>query len=75
MAYLSAGIGFCFMTQIGRYAQIIKQLILTAKALLDRDPHPSEATIAESIAGNMCRCTGYLPILRAIVAVAAEGNG
>lgn len=49
-------------------------MILTAKALLDRDPHPSEATIAESIAGNMCRCTGYLSILRAIGAVAAEGN-
>jgi carbon-monoxide dehydrogenase small subunit len=49
-------------------------MILTAKALLDRDPDPSEATIAEAIAGNMCRCTGYLPILQAIGAVAAEGD-
>jgi aerobic carbon-monoxide dehydrogenase small subunit len=49
-------------------------MILTAKALLDQEPHPSETTIAEAIAGNMCRCTGYLPILRAIGAVAAEGD-
>jgi len=48
-------------------------MILTAKALLDRDPHPSQETIAEAIAGTMCRCTGYLPILRAIGA-AAQGN-
>ncbi|MFQ5522044.1 MAG: (2Fe-2S)-binding protein [Acidimicrobiia bacterium] len=47
-------------------------MILTAKALLDTDPHPSEETIAETISGNMCRCTGYLPIIRAISAVAAE---
>jgi carbon-monoxide dehydrogenase small subunit len=50
-------------------------MILTAKALLDHDPHPSRETIAEAIAGTMCRCTGYLPILRAIGAVAAlEGR-
>ncbi len=49
-------------------------MILTAKALLDREAHPSEATIAEAIAGNMCRCTGYLPIVRAIAAVADEGG-
>ena len=47
-------------------------MILTAKALLDRDPHPTDREITEAIAGNMCRCTGYLPIVRAIAAVAAE---
>lgn len=47
-------------------------MILTAKALLDREPHPGAGEIAEAIAGNMCRCTGYLPILRAVAAVAAE---
>jgi carbon-monoxide dehydrogenase small subunit len=50
-------------------------MILTAKALLDRDPHPSQEAIAEAIAGTMCRCTGYLSILRAIGAVAAEEDG
>ncbi len=47
-------------------------MILTAKALLDRDPQASRETIAEAIAGNMCRCTGYLPIVRAVASV-AEG--
>lgn len=47
-------------------------MILTAKALLDRDPSPTDEAIAEAIAGNMCRCTGYLPIVRAIAAAAEE---
>ena len=34
--------------------------------LLDRDPDPSEATIREAICGNICRCTGYENIVRAI---------
>jgi len=46
-------------------------MILTAKALLDREPHPSDEQITEAIAGNMCRCTGYLPIIRAVATVAA----
>ena len=46
-------------------------MILTAKALLDADPHPTEETIAAAISGTLCRCTGYLPIIRAISAVAA----
>ena len=49
-------------------------MILTAKALLDRDPSPSEQTIAEAIAGNMCRCTGYVSIVRAIAAVVEENQ-
>ncbi|MEE8486161.1 MAG: (2Fe-2S)-binding protein [Acidimicrobiia bacterium] len=49
-------------------------MILTAKALLDRDPNPSEETIAEAIAGNMCRCTGYLSILSAVAAVTEENQ-
>lgn len=49
-------------------------MILTAKALLDRDPHPHPEEVKRAIAGNMCRCTGYLPIVRAVVA-ASEGGG
>jgi carbon-monoxide dehydrogenase small subunit len=41
-------------------------MILTAKALLERNPHPTRVEIAEALAGNMCRCTGYLPIFKAI---------
>jgi carbon-monoxide dehydrogenase small subunit len=48
-------------------------MVLTAKALLDRNPSPDREEIAEAIAGNMCRCTGYLPIVRAIAAAAGSG--
>ncbi|MDE3077401.1 MAG: (2Fe-2S)-binding protein [Chloroflexota bacterium] len=41
-------------------------MILSAKALLDGNPSPSEDDIRESIAGNLCRCTGYSRIVQAI---------
>jgi aerobic carbon-monoxide dehydrogenase small subunit len=46
-------------------------IVLTAKALLDRTPHPTPAQIRGAIAGNLCRCTGYDKIVRAISAAAA----
>jgi carbon-monoxide dehydrogenase small subunit len=45
-------------------------MILTAKALLDRNPHPTEGEIRREIAGNFCRCTGYDKIVEAILAAA-----
>jgi carbon-monoxide dehydrogenase small subunit len=47
--------------------------ILSAKALLDVNPHPSREEIKEAIAGNLCRCTGYVKIIEAIEAVAKQG--
>ena len=44
-------------------------VILTAKALLDTNPQPTEAQIRQAIAGNLCRCTGYDKIVRAIMKV------
>src|SRR4051812_40034515 len=41
-------------------------MMLTARALLDRDPDPSEADIREAISGQMCRCTGYKNIITSI---------
>lgn len=41
-------------------------MILTAKALLDRNPAPSETDIQRAISGNFCRCTGYNKIVTAI---------
>jgi carbon-monoxide dehydrogenase small subunit len=41
-------------------------MVLTAKALLERDPDPSEADIRQALAGNVCRCTGYVFIVDAI---------
>jgi len=40
--------------------------VLVAKALLDEDPSPSEEKIKEALSGNLCRCTGYTSIVRAI---------
>jgi len=44
--------------------------ILTAKAFLDANPNPTERQIREAIAGNLCRCTGYDKIVRAIMRAA-----
>ena len=48
-------------------------MILSAKALLDENPKPTAEEIKFAIAGNLCRCTGYVKIIEAIQAV-AEGN-
>ena len=45
-------------------------MLLSAKALLDANPHPTREQIREGISGNLCRCTGYQKIVDAIEAVA-----
>jgi len=42
--------------------------IMSAKALLDKNPQPSEAEVREAVSGNYCRCTGYTKIVEAILA-------
>jgi carbon-monoxide dehydrogenase small subunit len=46
--------------------------IVAAKALLERNPDPTEAEVRCWLAGNLCRCTGYDKIVRAVLAAAAE---
>ena len=46
-------------------------VILNAKAFLDTNPNPTEAQVRQAIAGNLCRCTGYDKIVRAILKAAA----
>ncbi len=41
-------------------------MILSAKALLDKNPEPNEDEIKEALAGNLCRCTGYVKIVKAV---------
>ena len=50
-------------------------VILAATELLERNPNPSEEEIKEAISGNLCRCTGYLPIVEAIGNVARIQRG
>jgi carbon-monoxide dehydrogenase small subunit len=47
-------------------------MMMTAVALLERDPSPSELEIRQAISGNLCRCTGYVNIVKAIQAAAAD---
>jgi aerobic-type carbon monoxide dehydrogenase small subunit (CoxS/CutS family) len=49
-------------------------MILSAKALLDRRSDPTEEEIRTSIAGNFCRCTGYVQIVEAIEMAARAGK-
>ncbi|MEM7422425.1 MAG: (2Fe-2S)-binding protein [Pseudomonadota bacterium] len=44
-------------------------MLMAAKALLDRNPRPSRDEVIDAISGNLCRCTGYEPIVDAILAV------
>jgi aerobic carbon-monoxide dehydrogenase small subunit len=41
-------------------------VLITARALLDRNPHPSEEEICEALVGNLCRCTGYVRIIQGV---------
>ncbi|WP_394689417.1 (2Fe-2S)-binding protein [Hoeflea sp.] len=48
-------------------------MLMSARALLDKNPQPTREQVIEAISGNLCRCTGYEPIISAILAV-AEGR-
>jgi carbon-monoxide dehydrogenase small subunit len=50
-------------------------MIMSARELLERVPEPSRQQIVEAIAGNLCRCTGYEPIVKAVEAVSKARRG
>ncbi|MEM7289088.1 MAG: (2Fe-2S)-binding protein [Pseudomonadota bacterium] len=50
-------------------------MLMSAKALLDRNPNPTREDVVEAISGNICRCTGYESIIEAILRVAGQRAG
>ncbi len=48
-------------------------MILSAKALLDETPRPTELEVKKAISGNLCRCTGYVKIVEAVLAASERG--
>jgi len=49
-------------------------MVMTAKALLDENPHPTQEDTKKAISGNLCRCTGYTKIIEAIDSVHSIGD-
>ena len=49
-------------------------MIMASKALLDENPNPDEAEIKHALAGNICRCTGYIQIFDSVKSVSEQGN-
>jgi aerobic carbon-monoxide dehydrogenase small subunit len=50
-------------------------MVMAAVALLEENPHPSEEQVREGLEGNLCRCTGYHNIVRAVLAAANAKSG
>ena len=50
-------------------------IIMTSKALLDENPHPTDDEIKEALAGTFCRCTGHIKIMDAVKKVAHPAEG
>ena len=61
MDHFAAQCGFC-----------TPGMLMVAKALLDKNPSPTREEVVEAISGNICRCTGYEPIINAILQAAGE---
>ena len=66
-SYIEAGAVHCGFCTPG--------FIMSTKALLDRNHHPSDLEIKEALAGNLCRCTGYVQILDAVKLAAKKLYG
>jgi aerobic-type carbon monoxide dehydrogenase small subunit (CoxS/CutS family) len=49
-------------------------MLMSAKALLDANPAPTETDVRQALAGNLCRCTGYTKIVAAVLSAAAESS-
>ena len=63
MDHFAAQCGFC-----------TTGMLMAAKALLDANPHPTRDDVVDAISGNICRCTGYEPIIEAVLAAAGRAE-
>ena len=59
--------------QAAQCGYCLNGMIMTAKALLDRNPHPTEAEVRDGLAGNLCRCGTHGRIVRAVLAASRTG--
>ena len=50
-------------------------IIMTAKAILDEEPNPTEESVKKKMAGNLCRCTGYKKVIEAVMSVPGRKGG
>jgi carbon-monoxide dehydrogenase small subunit len=50
-------------------------MVLAAVSLLEEQPNPSEHDVRQGLEGNLCRCTGYHNIVKAVLAAAGSGSG
>ena len=64
MDHFAAQCGFC-----------TTGMLMAAKALLDANPSPTREDVADAVSGNICRCTGYEPIVEAVLAAAGGAAG
>lgn len=65
----------CFIDEGGAQCGICTPgMLVSAQALLDATPAPTDAAVREAVAGNLCRCTGYQRIVDSILRAAAEGD-
>lgn len=53
----------------------IPGMVLASESLLNKNPHPSEEEIRDALSGNLCRCTGYNMIVKAVIRAAERGDG
>ena len=60
--------------QAAQCGYCINGMIMTARALLDKNPNPSEPAIRQALAGNLCRCGTHIEILRAVQRAALKGR-
>lgn len=58
--------------QAAQCGYCLNGMIMTAKALLDRNPNPSEAEVRNELSGNLCRCGTHIEILRAVLRAARQ---